>query len=576
MKFLRVVLIAALCFCTNLVAQSQQADNKLIEIIQSQQIVLSGGSAWDFGGKRRTLKALHDSSLWGALAVEVIRTKYDSDLAYYYLARSAEGLGQNEAAKKYYFMALNSKKCDTLINNCNGFSFPKDINARLDIIKEKPATSAIASAPTSTSSLRTISVSLPAQWTTVPTTVDMLVKGVFHFAKHDSLGAITYFSREKYDPAISLLNAIDLRLKREAATLTDVQIVPGVEITLNGRNWVRGGLIGKAKNSDKKLYVQFAFEKINDELVMSAVLIPEHGFLAFRDYIEKIPSFVKTDSNPSPHVMVEAARPNTRESDVSTEVADGERRPGPPTAQAETAATAPVSSTRRALIIGNDGYRNVSRLVNAREDARTMAESLAAVGYQVTLKLDLNEKEMKASLRAFSSQVQGGDEVVFFFAGHGVQLGAANFLLPTDILGESEAQVKDEAIQLQRVLDDMSERRAKFTLAIVDACRDNPFKSSGRAIGGRGLAPTSAATGQMVIFSAGIGQQALDRLGNSDRSKNGLFTRIFIQEIQKTNHSIDRIVKSVRNQVAELARTVGHEQVPAIYDQVLGDFYFRK
>lgn len=205
-----------------------------------------------------------------------------------------------------------------------------------------------------------------------------------------------------------------------------------------------------------------------------------------------------------------------------------------------------------------------------------MAESLTAVGYQVTLKLDLNEKEMKASLRAFSSQVQGGDEVVFFFAGHGVQLGAANFLLPTDILGESEAQVKDEAIQLQRVLDDMSERRAKFTLAIVDACRDNPFKSSGRSIGGRGLSPTSAATGQMVIFSAGIGQQALDRLGNSDRSKNGLFTRIFIQEIQKTNHSIDRIVKSVRNQVAELARTVGHEQVPAIYDQVLGDFYFRK
>ena len=322
--------------------------------------------------------------------------------------------------------------------------------------------------------------------------------------------------------------------------------------------------------------MQFAFEKINDELVMSAVLIPEHGFLAFRDYIEKIPSFVKTDSNPSPHVMVEAARPNTRESYASTEVADGERRPGPPIAQAETAATATVSSTRRALIIGNDGYRNVSRLVNAREDARSMAESLTAVGYQVTLKLDLNEKEMKASLRAFSSQVQGGDEVVFFFAGHGVQLGAANFLLPTDILGESEAQVKDEAIQLQRVLDDMSERRAKFTLAIVDACRDNPFKSSGRAIGGRGLAPTSAATGQMVIFSAGIGQQALDRLGNSDRSKNGLFTRIFIQEIQKTNHSIDRIVKSVRNQVAELARTVGHEQVPAIYDQVLGDFYFRK
>jgi uncharacterized caspase-like protein len=198
------------------------------------------------------------------------------------------------------------------------------------------------------------------------------------------------------------------------------------------------------------------------------------------------------------------------------------------------------------------------------------------VGYQVTLKLDLNEKEMKAALRTFAGQVDGGDEVLFFFAGHGVQLGATNYLLPTDIVGGSEAQVKDEAIQLQRVLDDMSDKKAKFTLAMIDACRDNPFKTAGRTIGGRGLAPTTAATGQMVIFSAGTGQQALDKLDNSDKSKNGLFTRVFVQEMLKPNQTIDRVVKNVRNQVAEMAKSVGHEQVPAIYDQVLGDFYFTK
>jgi predicted small secreted protein len=233
-------------------------------------------------------------------------------------------------------------------------------------------------------------------------------------------------------------------------------------------------------------------------------------------------------------------------------------------------------SNRKALVVGNDSYRSVPRLENAREDARTIASNLTAVGYQVTLKLDLNEKEMKSALRTFASQVQGGDEVMFFFAGHGVQLGAANFLLPTDIVGDSEAQVRDEAIQLQRVLDDMSEKKAKFTLAMIDACRDNPFKTTGRSIGGRGLAPTTAATGQMVIFSAGTGQQALDRLGATDKNKNGLFTRVFVQEMQKPNVSIDRVVKNVRNQVAELAKSVGHEQVPAIYDQVLGDFYFKK
>ncbi len=233
-------------------------------------------------------------------------------------------------------------------------------------------------------------------------------------------------------------------------------------------------------------------------------------------------------------------------------------------------------SKRLALVIGNDSYKSVNKLKNARADARAIADNLAAVGFRVTLKEDLNDKEMKAAIRALASQVQGGDEVLFFFSGHGVQLGATNYLLPIDIIGENEAQVRDEALPLQRVLDDMSEQKAKFTLAMIDACRDNPFKSSGRSIGTKGLAPTTAATGQMVIFSAGAGQQALDRLDDSDKNKNGLFTRVFIQEMQRSNASVDRLIRNVREQVAALAKSVGREQVPAIYDQVLGDFYFRK
>ncbi len=231
---------------------------------------------------------------------------------------------------------------------------------------------------------------------------------------------------------------------------------------------------------------------------------------------------------------------------------------------------------RRALVIGNDSYQQVAKLQNAREDARAIAQGLSQVGYQVTLKLDLNEKEMKVALRNFKAQVEGGDEVMIFYAGHGVQIGAANYLLATDIAGESEEQIKDDGIQLQKILDDMSERKAKFTLAMIDACRDNPFKKTGRALGGRGLSPTTAATGQMVIFSAGAGQQALDKLGPTDQNKNGLFTRIFLKEMQKPGVSVDRVLRNVRNDVVGLAKSVGHEQVPAIYDQVVGEFYFRK
>jgi uncharacterized caspase-like protein len=235
-----------------------------------------------------------------------------------------------------------------------------------------------------------------------------------------------------------------------------------------------------------------------------------------------------------------------------------------------------TSGVKRALVVGNDSYKSVQPLVNARADAEAVGNSLKALGYQVTIQLDLDEKSFKRSLRDFKESIRGGDEAVFFFAGHGVQIGSANYLLPTDIQSDSEEQVRDESIALQRVLDDFSEQKARFSLAMIDACRDNPFKTSTRRIGTRGLALTQAANGQMVIFSAGSGQQALDKLGPKDVEPNGLFTRVFLKEMSKPGVPIDRVMKNVRSQVHDMARSVGHDQVPAIYDQVVGDFYFAR
>ena len=236
-----------------------------------------------------------------------------------------------------------------------------------------------------------------------------------------------------------------------------------------------------------------------------------------------------------------------------------------------------VASARRALVIGNNKYSHVTALENATDDAVAMAESLKTLSFDVTVKTDLSLKEMNAAIRNFKGTIKKGDDVVFFYAGHGVQIGQSNFLLPVDITGESEDQIRDDAVLLDRVLDDFSEKKAKFTLAMLDACRDNPFKKAGRSVGGgtRGLAPASTANGQMIIFSAGAGQQALDKLGPNDKEKNGLFTRVFIKEMQKSGVSIDRVVRNVRSQVVELAKSVKHDQVPAIYDQVIGEFYFK-
>ena len=233
--------------------------------------------------------------------------------------------------------------------------------------------------------------------------------------------------------------------------------------------------------------------------------------------------------------------------------------------------------SRVALVIGNDAYTRVPALRNARTDAQAMAAALRATGFDVILRTDLDDRALRAAVRDFTERLSGGSEAVFYFAGHGVQLGAANYLLPVNIAADKESQVRDDGLPLQRVLDDLTEQKVRFSIAIIDACRDNPFpRVAGRSIGtSRGLAPTSPATGQMVLFSAGTGQSALDRLGPSDRDPNGLFTRVLLKQMQQPGVPVDQVLRNVREEVVTLAKGVGHEQVPAIYDQVVGRFYFR-
>jgi len=245
-------------------------------------------------------------------------------------------------------------------------------------------------------------------------------------------------------------------------------------------------------------------------------------------------------------------------------------------AQAEKLRLAAVNTGRRkALVIGNDSYGQVGKLETARADARSMGKTLRELGFDVSLHLDLNERAMKAALRAFKAKTLAGDEVVFFFAGHGVEFGGSNYLLPTDIHSEGEDQIKDESIQLQRVLDDMREKSVGFMLAVVDACRDNPFRDIGRAFGSRGLAATTASSGQMIVYSAGAGEKAMDKLAPTDRDPNGVFTRVFLKEMIKPGVPVDRVLRNVRSEVVRLAKSVGREQTPALYDQAVGDFFFR-
>lgn len=238
-------------------------------------------------------------------------------------------------------------------------------------------------------------------------------------------------------------------------------------------------------------------------------------------------------------------------------------------------ASAQDGGKRIALVIGNDSYQKIRPLQKARNDASAMARELKGAGFEVLMHHDLDYRAMVKAVETVANRITGGDQVVVFFAGHGVQLRSGSYLLPVDIEASSELEVEKTAYSLDDLMARLHEARAGFTLVMVDACRDNPIRSNGRSIGGaRGLAPVEPPKGQMVVYSASRGQQALDSMGAADANPNGVFTREFIARMRQPGVRIEDLVREVQDSVETLARTISHDQRPAIYNEARGSFYF--
>ncbi|PCI03171.1 MAG: hypothetical protein COB78_11270 [Hyphomicrobiales bacterium] len=241
---------------------------------------------------------------------------------------------------------------------------------------------------------------------------------------------------------------------------------------------------------------------------------------------------------------------------------------------------APSQAQRRlALVVGNDAYENITALKKAANDARGIGETLTSLGFDVTTATNISRREMNQTLQNFNNSIRPDDIVLFFFAGHGVEIDGENYLLPIDVpdaKGDQLDFIKGETIRLNRVLEDLRARKAKLSLVILDACRNNPFTGSpGRSLGGKkGLARIAAPQGTFVMYSADVGEAALDRLGDNDKNPNSIFTRTLIPLMKTPGIDLVDTAREARRQVRKLALSVSHSQTPAYYDAVLGDFYF--
>jgi formylglycine-generating enzyme required for sulfatase activity len=179
---------------------------------------------------------------------------------------------------------------------------------------------------------------------------------------------------------------------------------------------------------------------------------------------------------------------------------------------------------------------------------------------------NLGQSQMERAIREFGDQLKEQKGVgLFYYAGHGVQVEGENFLIPVGAQLEREDEVKDHTVNAGLVLRKMESARNGTNIVILDACRDNPFRTSWRSAQ-KGLATMSAPIGTFISYSTSPGKVAGDGAG-----RNGVYTGHLLTEMRTAGTPIELVFKRVRQRV--VAQT-GGKQVPWEATSLQGEFYF--
>jgi uncharacterized caspase-like protein len=219
------------------------------------------------------------------------------------------------------------------------------------------------------------------------------------------------------------------------------------------------------------------------------------------------------------------------------------------------------AQTRIALVIGNSAYRNVAVLPNPQNDAADITASLQRLGFSVRSLNDATLEAMRRALLQFGRDAQGADMAVVFFAGHGMEIGGENWLIPVDAELRSDRDAENEAVSLKSVMLQVS-NAVNLGLVILDSCRDNPFAAQmqrvmrSRAVD-RGLARVEPADNVLVAYGAKDGTVASD-----GRGRNSPFTTALLNNLEKAGIEIRFLLATVRDEVMALTN---RQQQPFVY-----------
>jgi hypothetical protein len=224
-----------------------------------------------------------------------------------------------------------------------------------------------------------------------------------------------------------------------------------------------------------------------------------------------------------------------------------------------------ATAKRLALVIGNNAYTD-GMLKNPINDARTMAATLTDLGFEVHKLENADRGAMQRAVLEFGRKLNEETVGLFYFAGHGMQVRGANYLIPVKASIQSEDEVEVEGVDVAYVLARMATAKNQFNIVILDACRNNPFQRSFRS-SNNGLAAISAPTGTLIAYATAPGSVASD-----GDAANGVYTAELAQAIRQPGVSMEEAFKRARGGV--IARTQG-KQTPWESSSVVGNFMFR-
>jgi len=220
---------------------------------------------------------------------------------------------------------------------------------------------------------------------------------------------------------------------------------------------------------------------------------------------------------------------------------------------------------RVALVIGNSAYQYTSPLKNPVNDAQDIARVLQELQFQVILKTDANLDAMADVIFRFGESLKGGGVGLFYYSDHGMQVKGENYLIPIDANLLREDDIKRKTINANDVLEKMGEAKSHLNLVFLDACRNNPFPRSVRAVSG-GLAGMNAPTGTLLVFATNPNNVASDGTG-----RNGVYTKHLLQYIKQPSLEVGIMLRKIRTAVKE---ETGGQQIPWENGSIEGEFYF--